>query len=204
MELNEALAQVSEIRRQMAQAEVFRGYRALTAGFSAGVAFVVAGIQPWVVPVPSEEPIRYIALWVAAALVCIVATGVEMTVRCRRSAALGTQRQMLRVGELFLPSLIAGALLTIVLAEFAPTTLWMLPGLWAVLFSLGMFASCRVLPPPVGLVALYYLVSGAGALAWAQGELAFSPWAMIASFGVGQLLSSLTLYLTLEHRHGQD
>ena len=38
MELREALTQITEIRLQMARTEVFRGYRALPAAFSGGVA----------------------------------------------------------------------------------------------------------------------------------------------------------------------
>ena len=34
MELREALSQITQIRQQMAQSEVFRGYRSITVGFS--------------------------------------------------------------------------------------------------------------------------------------------------------------------------
>ena len=48
--------------------------------------------------------------------------------------------------EQFLPGIVAGFLLTGVLLRCAPQSLWMLPGLWQVLFSTGVFASCRFLP----------------------------------------------------------
>ncbi len=48
--------------------------------------------------------------------------------------------------EQFLPAGIAGMVLAGVLWRFAPETLWMLPGLWQVLVSLGIFASMRSLP----------------------------------------------------------
>jgi hypothetical protein len=48
--------------------------------------------------------------------------------------------------EQFLPGIVAGFLLTGVLLRCAPQSLWMLPGLWQVLFSMGVFASCRFLP----------------------------------------------------------
>ena len=42
--------------------------------------------------------------------------------------------------------MVAGGLLTFVLLHQAPQCLWMLPGLWCVFFSLGVFASYRLLP----------------------------------------------------------
>ena len=74
----------------------------------------------------------------------------------------------------------------------------MLPGLWQILFSLGIFASCRLLPRAIFGVAVFYLASGLACLALARGELAFSPWAMGLPFGTGQLLAAAVLYRTLE------
>ena len=48
MELREALCQITEIRRQMARSEVFRGYRSLTVGSSGLLALLAAGVQPYV------------------------------------------------------------------------------------------------------------------------------------------------------------
>ena len=51
--------------------------------------------------------------------------------------------------EQFIPAGVAGVLLTVVLYRFAPENLWMLPGLWQIVFSLGLFAACRSLPRPM-------------------------------------------------------
>jgi predicted membrane channel-forming protein YqfA (hemolysin III family) len=101
----------------------------------------------------------------------------------------------------FLPSIAAGALLTCALVRFAEESLWMLPGLWAMLFSLGVFASCRLLPRATFWSGVYYLVAGFAALAFARDAAAFSPWAMVGTFGVGQLLTAGILYFTLERPH---
>ena len=36
----------------------------------------------------------------------------------------------------------------------------LLPGLWQVFFSLGVFASCRLLPKAVALIGVFHLVAG--------------------------------------------
>ena len=59
----------------------------------------------------------------------------------------------------------------------------------------------RVLPAPAegGVPSgAWYLVAGSLALAWGQGEAALSPWTMGVMFGIGQLLTALILYVTLE------
>ena len=75
--------------------------------------------------------------------------------------------------------------------------------LWSILFSLGVFASCRLLPRPVVGVAVYYLLSGALCLIFFREDLALSPWVMAVTFGIGQLLAATILYVTLERRHGE-
>jgi hypothetical protein len=106
--------------------------------------------------------------------------------------------------EQFCPSLVAGALLTIVLVRAAPESLWMLPGLWQVVYSLGIFASCRLLPRATFWVAAFYLVTGLTVLAVARGDAALAPWAMALPFGAGQLLAAAVLYSTLERDHAPD
>ena len=92
----------------------------------------------------------------------------------------------------------AGGLLTFVLIRFAPRASGCCPGLWQILFSLGVFASCRLLPRATFSVAVFYLATGLACLALARGEFALSPWAMGLPFGVGQLLAAAVLYRTLE------
>jgi hypothetical protein len=94
-------------------------------------------------------------------------------------------------------------LLTLALYFHARDTLWMLPGLWSMLFGLGIFASWRLLPKVTFWVGVYYLLAGVICLTLARGDHAFSPWAMALPFGVGQLLSAGILYWTLERSHGE-
>ena len=87
---------------------------------------------------------------------------------------------------------------TFVVALRASESAWLLHGLWGVLFSLGIFASYRLLPRPMFWVAVYYLFTGSLCLAFGQGENAFSPWLMAIPFGGGQFLTAAILYWTME------
>jgi hypothetical protein len=202
--LDDALTQISEIRQHMAECQVFRGYRSATTAFTAAVAVAAAAAQARWVPDPPAHLDAYLAVWCAAALGSLVVVGVEMVVRSRRSES-ALQRQMtLVVVDQFAPSLAAGALLTFVVAEFARQVAWMLPGLWAILFSLGLFASRRFLPRGVFALGGYYLLAGLACLTLDPATQALSPWTMGLVFGVGQALTALFLYFTLERRHGRS
>jgi hypothetical protein len=202
MELREALTQITEIRAQMARSETFRGYRSATVGFSGLLALAGAVLQAVWIPNPGEQVQAYLFLWVGIAAVCVAAVGIELGRRCyAASSPLTRQVTWLAVGQ-FLPCIAAGALVTVAMARFAAESLWLLPGLWSVLFSLGIFASCRLLPKATFWAGVYYLVAGTAVLALARGESAFSPWAMASTFGAGQLLTAAILYYTLERNHG--
>lgn len=199
MELHEALTQIAAIRQQVARTAVFRGYRAAPVAFSGLLAFVTAGVQAWKLPDPAGNPPAFLAIWVSAALLSVLACGGEMVWRTRRlSSALESEKTLMAVGQ-FLPCLAAGALLLLVFARFAPESLPLLPGLWAVVFGLGIFASCRFLPAGIVWVGVFYLAAGLTAVAWGQGPYAFSPWTMGLPFGIGQLLAAWLLYRTPEH-----
>ena len=140
MELRDALSQIAEIRQQMARAQVFRGYRAATAAFSAASALLAGAVQPYIASDPQRHPKAYVLLWAGVALLNLLAVAVEMTVRYRRSQSQLHRDTTLAAAEHFIPAVVAGATVTLVLWSFAPTTLWMLPGLWCILFSMGIFA----------------------------------------------------------------
>jgi hypothetical protein len=86
-----------------------------------------------------------------------------------------------------------GFLLAVVLMRVAAQDCWMLPGLWELIFSLGVFASCRFLPRQMFAVGVWYLAAGLFCLAAGSSARALSPWMMGIPFGVGQLLVAAVL-----------
>jgi hypothetical protein len=204
MELREALTQITEIRLQLARTEVFRGYRAMPVAFSGLVALGAGLVQAATIADPVSGIGSYLGLWIGAAVVSASAAGLEMMVRARNASSSMAREMTWLALEQFCPSLVAGALLTIVLVRAVPESLWMLPGLWQIVYSLGIFASCRLLPRATFWVAAFYLVTGLAVLALARGEAALSPWAMALPFGAGQMLAAAVLYNTLERDHAAE
>jgi hypothetical protein len=192
-DLQRALDEIAEIRGQMARGTVFRGYGPAALTATGGLAALAALAQgTWLVD-PEREITAYLALWITTAVLAVAIVGFEAVRRARRVHS-GLADDMIRTAaEQFLPAAIAGALLTVVIRHYAPEALWMLPGLWQIVFSLGVFASCRSLPRSLLAIAVWYLATGLICLAFASGPHALSPWAMGVPFGLGQVLSAILL-----------
>jgi hypothetical protein len=201
VELREALSHIAEIRARAAATQQFRGYRAAPVAASGVLALLAAAAQPLVVPNPAADLTGYLALWLTAAVLGAAAAGVRIAVRdWYDGRTLDRELTWLAVGQ-FVPCLVAGGLVTLAVARHAADVGWMLPGLWQILFALGVFASCRLLPKATGWVGLFYLVTGTLNLAAFQGDRAFAPWAMGLPFGLGQLATAAILYWNLERDH---
>ena len=195
-DLDRALADISEIRSQLARGEQFRGYGAATLAATGAFAALAGLVQARWLPDAAQKPLAYVALWSGTAAVSVLVIGLETFMRSRRVHSGMAQEMLLNAVEQFLPAGVAGVLLTAVLLRFAPEALWMLPGLWQVVFALGVFASCRFLPRPMLLVGGWYLATALACLVLARGPDAFSPWAMGASFAIGQLTVAAILQIT--------
>lgn len=200
MELREALTQIAEIRRQMAKADVFRGYRSAPVAFSGLLALVAAFAQRRLVADPTQDIAAYLTLWIGTAALCVAAVAAEMIVRTYLTHDRAYLEPMRLAVELFLPSMIAGVLVTAVIARHSPQDVALLPGLWQVFFSLGVFASARLLPRAIFAIGGFYLCSGVAVLILSRGAISLEPWCMGLPFAVGQLAAAAILYWTLERR----
>jgi hypothetical protein len=195
------LTRITEIREHMARTETFRGYRALPIAASGLVAVGAGALQPLLVPDPAAGFPTWLTLWVGAAVISVALCAAEMASRFHRTA-LDLERERIRQAVArFLPAVVTGGLLTFVLAEHAPESRICLPGLWAILMGLGIFASLPMLPRAVRYVGLFYIGAGLVTLALARDAHAFSPLAMGLTFGLGQFTAAAMLYLTLERNH---
>jgi hypothetical protein len=194
LRLTDALSRIAEIRGHLARTEVFRGYRAVPVAFSGVLALVAAAVQPSIVPEPTATPDLWLAVWVGTAVIAVLPIGIEMLLRYSRTASAMERERMRGAVGRFLPSVLAGALVTLALYSVRGG-LDLLPGLWAIFMSLGVFASLSCLPRPVAFVGAWYLLAGCACLVFSA---RFEPLAVGLTFGVGQLSGAAILWFTLE------
>lgn len=193
-DLDKALADIGAIRSQLAAGTAFRGYGPATMAATSAVALITAVLQHTLLDNPTAQPFAFLLGWAAAAVLSLAMIWVEMRARSRRHHSGLADAMIHQAVEQFLPAGIAGVLLAILLWRFAPEALWMLPGLWQVLTSLGVFASVRLLPRTVALAGAWYFLAGFAVLMLASATHALSPWTMGLPFAVGQALMAAILY----------
>jgi hypothetical protein len=192
-DLDRALGDISSIRKQVAGKTEFRGYGPATLAATGCFALCAAAIQQYWLPSVAFTVSNYLGIWLTTAVVSASLSAMQMYTRTRRMHS-GLSHEMLRMAVAqFLPAAGAGFLLTFVIVRYAPLVVWMLPGLWQISFSLGIFASCRFLPRMMVIAGCWYLLTGLLCIALGSGY-ALSPWAMGLSFGAGQLLIAGVLY----------
>jgi len=199
MELDYALSQIADIQQQMNRTRRFRGFRAATTFAMASAALAAALWQSREMPDAAIHPMRFVVLWICVAAVCIGASAVELIWRYRDADSLQTQQLTPLAVEHFFPFVVVGGLLTLVLCECAPESIWMLPGLWQILFGLGLIAVRRLFPTPIVAVGAFYILCGFANLGGIVGH--FSALSMAFPFGVGQTANAIVLYWYLERRH---
>ncbi len=192
MDIRKALAQVAEIQGVLSRSEIYRGYRPRTMAMTGVLAMAAGLLQMRLLPDLSTD--GFIIFWTSIAAASLLLVGSEMGVDYCTAYGASQKRMARKVLNQFLPSLVAGALLTIPLMHHVE---W-LPGLWALVFGLGIFAARPYLPRGIGWVALFYLA--AGLLLVGPGGHLLGSLAMVATFGFGQLFMAWVLYWNLERR----
>ena len=193
-DLDKALADIIAIRSQLAAGTAFRGYGPAAMAATGGVALATAVLQFVWLDDPTGSPLTFFFGWAAAAVLSSLMIWVEMLARSRRHHSGLADAMIYQAVEQFLPSAVAGVLLAAILWKFAPESLWMLPGLWQVLVSLGVFASVRSLPRTVALGGAFYFLAGFTVLMLASQSHTLSPWTMGLPFAVGQWLMAAILH----------
>jgi hypothetical protein len=199
-ELQQALSEIHSIRTQVARGTEFRGYGPASIAASGILALVVAAAQTqWMAKSAKADLAVWLGVWAGTAVVSVFLTGLETFVRARR-VHVGFAKEMVQSAVAqFLPAVMVGFLLAVVMMRVAPEECWMLPGLWELIFSLGVFASCRFLPRQMFAVGVWYLAAGLFCLVAGSATRSLSPWTMGIPFGVGQLLVAAVL----QFRYGE-
>jgi len=203
-DLDKALADIIAIRSQLAAGTAFRGYGPATMAATSGVALVTAILQHLFLVDPSGEPATFLLGWAAAAVVSLLMIGIEMQARSLRHHSGLADAMIHQAVEQFLPAGVAGILLAVLLWKFASDALWMLPGFWQVLTSLGVFASVRSLPRTVALAGGWYFLAGFAVLLLASTTHTLSPWSMGLPFAIGQALMAAILYFASGEADAED
>jgi hypothetical protein len=195
MELHRALAQVAEIQDQATRADVYRGYRSVPVAASGLIGLAAAWLQPTRL---DADPAAFVLYWmVVAAAAGFVGVSEIVYNYIVHDEAFARRRTRRVVGQL-MPSLLGAAVITACFTRLSAALVPLLPGIWAICFGVGIFASRPFLIRSCGWVALYFYAAGVALLWNARGPETLSAWSVGGTFGVGQLITAAVLYWSLE------
>ena len=193
-DVSRALEQIAEIHERLATSEVYRGWRPVPVACSGLIGLGAAAWQSRVAG--SIDPWDFTAYWAAVGAIALVVGSAEMIWHYAAHAGERDRRRTRHVIGQLLPALAGGAIATVTFVRLSPSLAALLPGLWALLFGVGVFAARPFLPRAAVWVALFYFAAGAALMATADGLGARSPWTVGGTFGVGQLLGAIVLYFS--------
>jgi len=199
MDTDRAIDHLVEIHRHLAKTEIYRGYRALPAFLSGLFAFVGAALQPFFVE--GKPDLLFVWYWSAlAGLSALIATAEILYNYTIRESS--TERRRTRtVAMQFFPCVAGGTFITIALVTTDPSGVRFLPGIWAVVYGLGIFSARPYFPRMIGVAALGFMLAGTALLLMADRGSSLHPWAMGLTFGIGQIATGLILYWNLERKN---
>src|SRR5262245_37757389 len=203
-DLHKALADIGSIRQQLAAGTMFRGFGHTVVAATGLVAAATATAQSLWLHNPGHHPVQFLAAWAVTAIVSAALIGAEMIARTRRHHAGLADAMLMNAVEQALPAGVAGAAIALVLIQFSPETVWVLPGLWQILVGLGIFASVRSLPRTVAVAGAWYVAAGLLVLALSCQTQTLSPWTMGLPFVVGQLLLAAILHVAFGATDDED
>lgn len=191
MQLRDALEQLDQIHEQLTRSEVYRGFQVPAVATVGLIAFAAAAGQPFIVAVPTPE--RFIAYWTAVAgLGCLIGTASAVHRYSTREDEF-LRRRTRRVAAQFSPCLVVGVAITLAVARM-PEVAVLLPGLWGMIFGLGLISSRPHLPHGVGWVGIGFIAAGALCLLATPAGAEPSGLAVGLPFGFGHLLIALMLW----------
>ena len=159
----------------MTRTRLFRGYRSNTTLFSAAVAIGTAVLQAVLVPDPQHHVMAYLLLWCGAAIVCLTVVGAGIVVGYLRTDSPVERELTLVAVQQFIPCLVVGGLLTYIFARVDWASLWLMPGLWTILFGMGILASRQLLPREIKWIGAFYLMAGLISIVWMRTTAHFFP-----------------------------
>lgn len=177
----------------------------MTVGLSA--AFVVAGgcLQRIWIEHPEQQPLLFLKIWVGVAFLSAVTCTAEMLIRNRISGNPITWKLHRSLISKTMPAILVGSVVTIATVNAnvgQETMIRFLPGLWAMIYGLGLWACGSSLPRAAHLATIYFLIGGAIGMLVATNAEAMNPSMMVLLFGVGQMLLAVILFWKIE-RTGQ-
>jgi len=194
MQIHEALDKLDLIHDHITRTEVYRGFRVQAVAAVGVLGLGAAAIQPFLTTIP------FVWFWIIVAAICgTLGSAATLHAHFCSEDDFG-RRHTRRVISQFAPCILAGGASTLGIAH-ASDLLGLLPGLWALIFGLGVVAARPYLPRGIGVVGLAYILAGTALILFVRPGSEPSSWAVGGVFGIGHLATALVLWLDISRNN---
>ena len=215
MNIHRALSDIAEIKAQLDRTQSHRGFRSVATVLSAVLALLMAVLLNQ--SIETLSPAWFVDAWTLVAIVSLSVAFIEMKIRASGGHEDLVWKMHHDLGRQLLPALLAGAVLTFVLNDhrmpffgtvgndaetYLPRLNHLLPGMWAMIYGLGIVACVQHLPRAAWLVAGWFLIGGSVCILLESSSLRHLNQQMAILFAGGQLALGAVLFWKLE-RHDE-
>ena len=172
-EVEQAIAQIADIRAQLAASTRFRGYAPEAVGVIGLLSLMIMLLQlAWPGHFAAGDR-QYVLVWGLLMAAGCLLIAVEALLRTRRAKDHMARPMLLSAIRIVVPATVIAATVPLAVLAYAPQVSWIVPGVWQMLIGLVAFASYSTMPRRIVWPAAWFLLSGVVGLflAGAQGGL---------------------------------
>lgn len=159
-DIERAIADISDIRSQLAATTRFRGYAPeLVATLGLGSAAVLIAQSLWPERLAAST-FQVVLIWGGVQLTSSITSTVEAIARSRMQHG-GMAWPMLRgAGLIAWPTAVTGIFAGLAVLVYRPEAAWVLPGLWQMLAGIVSISSFSTLPRKIVFAGIWFLMAG--------------------------------------------
>ncbi|MDZ4850720.1 MAG: hypothetical protein SGI77_15645 [Pirellulaceae bacterium] len=194
MNAQQAIDDIREIGEILARARHTSCIRATPIAGTALVAIIAASLAGFALEPMFPGEASFVRYWFVVACLNALIVAVDLGVRYWNTDS-ELQRGTTRIAIYqFAPCLFIGGFATLCLLPTGEQPSSLLPGLWCIIISLGLFATLNNAPPAMIFPAAFYAI--VGGLFWRFDEwtVGLGSWSMGLAFGIGQLWTAAVLW----------
>lgn len=193
-DVEQAIAQIADIRARLAASSRFHGYAPESVALLGLLSLALIVVQmgwPDRFAGSDQQIVRTWGLLLLAGFLGIAVDAIFRTLRDNDRMASPALVSALRV---VVPGTVMAAGVPVAVLAYAPQACWIVPGIWQMLIGLVTFGSYPLMPRRIVLPGAWYMLSGLAALFLAGRQGGLSPALVGAPFVVGHLAIAWILF----------
>ncbi len=196
IDINEAVNNISEIHHQLSKTSIYRGYKPIVVGISGILGITASIIQPFFIK--NFLSVSFVIYWVIVAAINLTLCTLMILYQYFFKENIHEKQKTICIMTQFIPMIIAGAIITLFFTLNGDVTTPFLPAIWAMIFSLGIFNIRPYLTNLTIISAAFYLLCSVFLFYLKSYNLNLLSFGMGLTFGFGQIISAIILYLSIE------